>query len=83
MVKGFGSRPLAGWSRGRSKPFTFADEKRSRRLRPERHFTHSRTAKALYVFRRSRVVSSLGMSSITSCPHASSSRHQPRSPALA
>jgi NAD(P)-dependent dehydrogenase (short-subunit alcohol dehydrogenase family) len=35
-----------------------------------------------YVFRRSRVVSSLGMSSITSCPHASSSRHQWRSPAL-
>jgi hypothetical protein len=32
---------------------------------------------------RSRAVSSLGMSSITSCPHASSSRHQRRSPALA
>ena len=44
---------------------------------------NSRTAEALYVFRRSRVVSSLGMSSITSCPHASSSRHQRRSPALA
>jgi hypothetical protein len=38
---------------------------------------------ALYVRCSSRAVSSLGMSSITSCPHASSSRHQRRSPALA
>jgi NTE family protein len=36
-------------------------------------------ATALYVRCSSRAVSSLGMSSITSCPHASSSCHQRRS----
>ena len=38
---------------------------------------------ALYDRCSSKAVSSLGMSSIPSCPHASSSRHQRRSPALA
>jgi hypothetical protein len=40
-------------------------------------------AAVFYVRCSSKAVSSLGMSSITSCPHASSSCHQRRSPALA
>jgi hypothetical protein len=40
-------------------------------------------ATTVYARCSSRAVSSLGMSSITSCPHASSSCHQRRSPALA
>src|SRR5260221_8433799 len=56
-----------------------------RHLRPQTLPSLERTmaAAAFYVRCSSRAVSSLGMSSITSCPHASSSCHQRRSPALA
>ena len=55
-----------------------------RHLRPQTLPSLERTmaAAAFYVRCSSRAVSSLGMSSITSCPHASSSCHQRRSPAL-
>src|ERR1700730_17274527 len=47
-----------------------------------RHFHRSSelAAAVFYVRCSSTAVSSLGMSSITSCPHASSSCHQRRSP---
>jgi hypothetical protein len=55
----------------------------SETCRRRRGLERTMAATALYVRCSSRAASSLGMSSITSCPHASSSCHQRRSPALA
>jgi hypothetical protein len=59
------------------------DGRRKQGLQTPPSLERTMAATALYVRCSSRAVSSLGMSSITSCPHASSSCHQRRSPALA
>jgi hypothetical protein len=66
----FGAKRCVTWGRRMS---TFGTKRTSGDVR--------RTT--LYVRCCSRAASSLGMSSITLCPHASSSCHQRRSPALA
>jgi hypothetical protein len=59
------------------------DGRRKQGLQTLPSLDRTMAATALYVRCSSRAVSSLGMSSITACPHASSSCHQRRSPALA